>query len=265
MEVLNTISKAVGSSVGMLFKKKPKQDKRGTWNDGIGSLFLAVLLALTIRWLLIEAYVIPSGSMLPSLLIHDHIFVNKLVYGIRLPWTKQWVVNFKKPQRGDVVVFKYPEDPQTYFIKRVIGTPGDKISWDGQQLTVNNQKIPTQVNPQKDKLMGLLREDEMSGGKQSYELYEEKLPEKAHPILVKKDSVHATFDNQEIPDDSLFVMGDNRDNSNDSRFWGYVPMDHIVGRAMFVWLSCEETFPGLMNFLCNPLTTRVKRFFHNVQ
>ncbi len=251
--------------VKSIFKKKPKGNKKGTWSDGFGSLLLAALLALSIRWLLIEAYVIPSGSMLPSLLIQDHIFVNKLIYGIRVPFSKEWLVKFRNPSRGEVIVFRYPEDPQTFFIKRVIGTPGDKISWDGQQLSVNGEKVPTEVAPDKNYYMNMLKESEMSGGKDSYELYQESLTGHIHPTLVKKDSVHATLKDHEIPSDSLFVMGDNRDNSNDSRYWGYVPMDHILGRAMFVWLSCDDTLPGPLNILCNPLTIRWARFFHNVR
>ena len=102
------------------FDKKNKSNKKGTWSDGIGSLALAIGIALTIRWGLIEAYVIPSGSMLPSLLIHDHIFVNKFVYGLRVPFTKKWMVRFKEPERGEVLVFKYPQDESTFFIKRII-------------------------------------------------------------------------------------------------------------------------------------------------
>src|SRR3984885_7780336 len=128
-------------------------ERRGTWTSGFGSLFVAILVALSIRWALVEAYVIPSGSMLPSLLIQDHIFVNKLIYGVRVPFSKQWLMHFKSPQKGEVVVFKYPEDESIFFIKRVIGVPGDKISWDGQQLMVNGAKVDTKENPKKDYFM----------------------------------------------------------------------------------------------------------------
>src|ERR1700691_1825717 len=124
-----------------------RYDKRGTRTSGAGYLFLAILVALAIRWALIEAYVIPSGSMLPTLLIQDHIFVNKLIYGIRVPFSKEWLLKFRLPEKGEVIVFKYPEDESIFFIKRVIGTPGDKISWDGQQLTINGEKVPTNPNP----------------------------------------------------------------------------------------------------------------------
>ncbi|MDZ4083843.1 MAG: signal peptidase I [Bdellovibrionales bacterium] len=109
--------------------------------EGWGSFFFAILLALVIRWGLIEAYVIPSASMLPSLLIHDHIFVNKAVYGIRVPFTEKWLWQFKIPARGEVIVFKYPEDKETFFIKRVIGLPGDRILYENGRLFINDQPI----------------------------------------------------------------------------------------------------------------------------
>src|SRR5580698_3075492 len=97
------------------------------WTEGPGSFVVAVLIALTIRWAFMEAYVIPSPSMLPTLLVHDHIFVNKFVYGVRVPFTENWLVKFAQPKRGEVVVFKYPENMDMFYIKRVVGLPGDKV------------------------------------------------------------------------------------------------------------------------------------------
>src|SRR5262245_51883086 len=111
------------------------------WLKKNTSLALAILAALSIRWALIEAYVIPSGSMLPTLLIHDHIFVNKIIYGLRFPFTKNWFAEFSHPQRGDVIVFKYPEDESTFFIKRVVGVPGDKVFVDGTDVYINDLPV----------------------------------------------------------------------------------------------------------------------------
>ena len=178
---------------------------------------------------------------------------------------KQWLARFRLPVKGEVIVFRFPEDESTFFIKRVIGTPGDKITWDGQQLTINGEKVPTQPNPEAQWFMSILSDRDMNGSKEGYDVLEEDLNKHKHPTLIKKDAFHVPVENMEIPPDSLFVMGDNRDNSNDSRMWGFVPVNNILGRAMFVWLSCDETLPGMMSFICNPLHLRWKRFFHSVQ
>lgn len=254
---------------------KEKKDKGGWdfrrkifWTEGWGSLGLAVLVALFIRWAFIEAYVIPSGSMLPSLLIHDHIFVNKLVYGLRAPFSENWVAKFSEPKRGDVIVFKYPRDMSTFFIKRVVGEPGDKVYYENGVLYINDKPMEKKV-PVSDADFQWLRDADFQrdgniyDAKDNYTHFTEVLGDKEHSILLRKGDLFETAGPYIVPEDHLFVMGDNRNNSSDSRVWSFLPKKNILGRAMFVWLSCEETIP-VLPFLCNPLTIRWGRFFKPV-
>jgi signal peptidase I len=243
------------------------------WTEGLGSIFLAILFALTVRWALFEAYVIPSGSMLPSLLIHDHIFVNKLAYGIRVPFGEQWLVKFSEPKRGEVVVFKYPNDMSTFFIKRVVGVPGDKIAFREGKLFINGEVQALSSSLDGGEFAQLRDEDFRSPDnpfdeKANYEYYKESLQSVSdvvtHGILLRRGVYdYSEFGPVEVPEGNLFVMGDNRNNSHDSRYWGFLPKKNILGRAAVVWLSCEETI-SFLPFLCNFATTRWSRFFHQI-
>lgn len=244
------------------------------WTEGWGSFAVAIGIALVLRWALFEAYVIPSASMLPSLLIHDHIFVNKIVYGVRVPFSENWLLKFANPQRGEVIVFKYPVDKSTFFIKRIVGLPGDKILYENGKLYINDQLIETAATTEKsdwDEMTDddFRREDKRNpiyGGddKSHYTHLIENLGEHPHSILFRNDELYGRSEGPWIvPPGMLFVMGDNRDNSSDSRKWGFVPEENILGRAWIVWLSCEETLP-YVSFICNPLKVRWGRFFHEV-
>jgi len=245
------------------------------WTHGLGSYFLAITVALTIRWAFMEAYVIPSGSMLPSLLINDHIFVNKSVYGLRVPFSEKWLTKYGEPKRGEVIVFKYPLEKGTFYIKRVVGLPGDKISYQDGAIFINGEKVEkTLADTSSDvdmKNYNFLRDADLQRGgatfatRDDYEHYMETLGDVKHDVLLRKGHYEGISDGPwEVPEGQLFVMGDNRNHSNDSRSWGFVPEDYILGRAMFVWLSCDDTLP-VLTFLCNPLSLRFKRFFHKIR
>lgn len=235
------------------------------WSEGPGSFAIAIGIALFIRWALLEAYVIPSGSMLPTLLINDHIFVNKLVYGLRVPFTEKWLFEFNEVERGEVIVFRFPEDQSIFYVKRVVGMPGDRITYENGDLYINDSLVEKKPPTSKKSEFQWLRKEDFNGQDPSYFTHwEEKLGESTHSILLGKGERYEEYGPITVPEDHYFVMGDNRDNSKDSRVWGFVPRELLIGRASFVWLSCEEKLP-VITFLCNPLTVRYKRFFHFIE
>ncbi|MDC0947998.1 signal peptidase I [Gammaproteobacteria bacterium] len=194
--------------------------------DWAHSLFGVLLLVFVLRSFLFEPYRIPSGSMIPTLLVGDFVLVKKWAYGIRLPLIHKKIVDFGGPERGDIVVFRYPENPSTNYIKRMVGLPGDTVRLEGQRLLINGEAVPIiDANG-----------PDYGTGANGY-VAEEALGE-GHLVMFNLQLAGA----QEwtVPEGQYFVMGDNRDNSRDSRAWGFVPDENLVGKAQWIWMSWES-------------------------
>ncbi len=200
------------------------------WVEYSRSFFPVLFVVLVLRSFIAEPFRIPSGSMMPTLLVGDFILVNKFSYGLRLPVLHTKVLDLGEPKRGDVVVFRYPRDPSMDYIKRIIGLPGDRVAYFKKQLTINGKPVPQRLlgpytggGPYADANQLLLEED---------------LPEVKHDILI--NPIRPTVEGEYVvPPGHYFVMGDNRDNSNDSRYWGFVPEENLVGKAMFIWMNWD--------------------------
>ncbi|CAM3581603.1 signal peptidase I [Parendozoicomonas haliclonae] len=196
------------------------------------SIFPVLLLVLVLRSFLYEPFQIPSGSMLPTLEVGDFILVNKYTYGLRLPVVGTKVVAVNDPKPGDVMVFKEPANPNINFIKRVIGVPGDKIAYRNKILYINGKPVP-------ESFVGELKDDydPRMGVRPPYRVYDETIGDVTHEI--RKDLLlmdRRAEGEWTVPEGQYFVMGDNRDRSNDSRFWGFVPDSHVVGKAVYIWM-----------------------------
>lgn len=227
-------------------KHDPRSQSKRRWIiENVVSLVLALLIVLMIRSSVIEAFKIPSGSMIPTLFIGDHIFVNKFAYGLKVPFsdliTGQSIYLWKResPKRGDVVVFIYPKDESIYYIKRIVGIPGDVIEIRNKILYVNSQRVIQDELPMTTAESIFKSLDEPGRYSASHlDIYTEHLTGVDHLAMLDKTSFLAeSFGPITVPNERYFVMGDNRDFSNDSRAWGFVPINNIKGRAIFVWLS----------------------------
>ncbi len=214
------------------------------WLDWTAGLFPVIITVFLLRSFLFEPFKIPSGSMVPTLLVGDLILVNKFTYGLRLPVLNTKITEGNKPQRGDVMVFRYPPKPSLDYIKRVVGVPGDTVAYLNKRLTINGKPLETTALPE------FFDEEAMHYFKQ----FEETLGDKKHRLL-NDDSRPAfvpgadKFEGYEgcnytvegvtckVPEGHYFMMGDNRDNSLDSRYWGFVPEQNIVGKAFFIWMN----------------------------
>ena len=218
------------------------------WLDWTAGLFPVILVVFLLRSFLFEPFKIPSGSMIPTLLVGDLILVNKYHYGVRLPVINKKIIANNDPQRGDVMVFRYPRDTSIDYIKRVVGLPGDEVSYRGQRLYLNGAEVPLKALP----APGFYDEDSL----RYFPEFKEKLGTVEHGILVNPqaqpfygapDNIAFPFRENcrysadavtcKVPAGHYFMMGDNRDNSQDSRFWGFVPDANIVGKAFFVWMN----------------------------
>lgn len=210
--------------------------KKESRREFFEAIFFALALALFIRTFVVQAFKIPSGSMIPTLLVGDHILVNKFIYGIPIPFTDSKLVQFKQPERGEVIVFKFPKDPSKDFIKRVVGLPGDRIAMREGVLFINDAPVPTVAK-------GEYSYREASEGELLVsKLYEETLGDSQHPVIYATDMIPSfrTFDETTVPPGKLFVMGDNRDRSNDSRYWGFVDLEAVEGRAIAIYWSWDS-------------------------
>lgn len=209
-----------------------KQTKKSFYKEWIEPFLIAAVVALFIRQFAVEAFKIPSGSMIPTLTIGDHLLVNKFIYGPRIPFTDKRFFAWKEPQRGDIIVFKFPQDESKNFIKRVIGVPGDKIEIRKGVLLINDQPVPIEEARTAD-----------AGAQNPVEgwphVYDERLGQVTHRIQYLRDQSGVDFGPVLVPAQSVFVMGDNRDNSQDSRVWKFVKYNKILGKALIIYWSWD--------------------------
>jgi len=230
--------------------------QKGTTREYAESLVVAVLIALFLRAFVIEAFKIPTSSMVPTLLVGDHIFVNKFIYGLRVPFSNRWFVEWAEPERGEIVVFRFPDNQDQDFIKRVVAVAGDRIHVEGRDVYVNGQPLareelegvsyleegedgPMRGSHQAD----AYRETAQGDGPTYTVLYEDGRYREPWPFATDEPGISCDPPSAPEPhactveEGHFFVMGDNRDNSLDSRSWGAVPRALVKGRAMFVWFS----------------------------
>lgn len=241
-EILKTTEDLESASADYLSKYT-----KSKLRQNIEALAFAILLALIIRTFVFQPFKIPSGSMIPTLLVGDHLLVNKFVYGTKIPFTDIEIFPIKKIKRGDVVVFTYPNnerDPSKnglYYIKRVVGLPGDEIDLNGRNLYINGGKVPIEYE-------GTYADKRNS---EQFDEYREDLFGEEHTVIFRKGKENTNRGSYipvtKVPEGSVFVMGDNRDNSQDSRFWGFVPIENIAGRAFIIHWSWDFANPDILN------------------
>jgi signal peptidase I len=232
---------------GWLRRRRAAGAKQPWWVEYSVSFFPVILIVFMLRSFLVEPFKIPSSSMVPTLLVGDFILVNKFTYGIRLPVVNKKIVQLRNPERGDVMVFRYPEDPSLDYIKRVVGLPGDRIEYRNKRLIINGNPVPVrQVDDylSKERMQFSRRFVETLNGTEHQILLEDDAPAFVAPSRAFPQAANCNYNINglacTVPPGHYFMMGDNRDNSSDSRVWGFVPDENIVGKAFFIWLNLNE-------------------------
>ena len=221
------------------------------WVEYAKSFFPVILVVFFIRSFLIEPFKIPSGSMIPTLHVGDFILVNKFTYGIRLPVIDKKIIQINNPQRGDVMVFRYPEDPSLDYIKRVVGLPGDIVEYRNKVLTINGVVQPQQADGEYNYVEAGLdfvhtdkRIETLGNHKHALLINPEMPTVRLNAVAEFSGRENCTYDTDlvrcKVPQGEYFMMGDNRDNSRDSRYWGFVPDSEIVGKAFFIWMNFSD-------------------------
>ncbi len=231
----------------VLRKGRSRDAKQPWWVEYSISFFPVILIVFLLRSFLVEPFKIPSSSMVPTLLVGDFILVNKFTYGIRLPVANRKIVALGSPERGDVMVFRFPEDPSLDYIKRVVGLPGDRVEYRNKKLSLNGSPVPLrQVDDylSKERMQFSRRFVETLNGEEHEILLDEDAPAGMMPGRAFPYAGNCNYNSSgvacTVPAGHYFVMGDNRDNSSDSRVWGFVPDENIVGKAFFIWLNLNE-------------------------
>jgi signal peptidase I len=220
------------ADVLMFAKQRPADAKVPILIEYSRSFFPILLIVLILRSFLAEPFRIPSGSDKPTLLVGDFILVNKFDYGIRLPVLHTKIVAMGEPKIGDIAVFRYPLNPSVYYIKRIVGVPGDRISYINKTLYINGEEMPQTV-------VGVATDHNQSGEPRwPVQVRAEDLAGIQHKIYIRPDVLAQDF-SLTVPPGHYFAMGDNRDDSNDSRYWGFVPEQNLVGKAVYIWFSWD--------------------------
>jgi signal peptidase I len=252
MLVLLIITGSISLLDRVLLRRKRAPEAQGPWwVEYPKSFFPVILVVFCLRSFLVEPFKIPSGSMIPTLLVGDFILVNKYTYGIRLPVANVKIMDVQEPKRGEVMVFRYPENPSMDYIKRIIGIPGDTVTYRNKRLTVNN--VPVKMQPDGEYAyvesgLSYIYSDRFteSLGEHTYNiLINQNVPDmhlpSVHPFPLRDNCAY----NEDgftctVPAGNYFTMGDNRDSSSDSRYWGFVPERNIVGKAFMIWWNFND-------------------------